>query len=147
MGATPQTPITYHTSLINHMSNILVGDSAVLPRFLFVLFSKSLYARQLSQWCNMTFTADNLLPSHSCIGVTWVKPPQGFEPRSPAWEADDLPTHLLSLFYLICIWMNKLESGWIILIPLIVNVTNIIKQSGVKSPILFCIYKEGLLNE
>ncbi len=26
--------------------------------------------------------------------VIWVKPPPGFEPRSPAWEADDLPTEL-----------------------------------------------------
>ncbi len=29
-----QTPIKYHNSLINHMSNILVGDSTVL---LFIL--------------------------------------------------------------------------------------------------------------
>ncbi len=29
------------------------------------------------------FTAGNLFPSHSCIGVTQVKPPPGFEPRSP----------------------------------------------------------------
>ncbi len=37
-------------------------------------------------------TAGNLFPSHSCIGVTQVKPQLGFEPGSPAWEADDLPT-------------------------------------------------------
>ncbi len=29
--ASPQTPIKCHNSLINHMSNILVGDSTVLP--------------------------------------------------------------------------------------------------------------------
>ncbi len=32
----------------------------------------------------MTFTAGNLFPSHSCIDVTRVKPPLGFEPRSSA---------------------------------------------------------------
>ncbi len=31
----------------------------------------------------MTFTAGNLFPSYSCIDVTRVKPPPGFEPRSP----------------------------------------------------------------
>ncbi len=36
-----------------------------------------------SNWCNMTFTAGNLFPSHSCIGVTRVKPPLGFESRYP----------------------------------------------------------------
>ncbi len=33
---------------------------------------------------NMTFTAGNLFPSHSCISVAQVKPPSGFEPRSSA---------------------------------------------------------------
>ncbi len=33
LGARPQTPINYHNSLINHLSNFLVGDSAVLPIF------------------------------------------------------------------------------------------------------------------
>ncbi len=28
--------------------------------------------------------------------VTWVKPPPGFKPGSPDWEADDLPTELSS---------------------------------------------------
>ncbi len=50
----------------------------------------------------MTFTAGNLFPSHSCIGVTRVKHLPGFEPRSPALEADDLPTDLsLPLLWLI----------------------------------------------
>ncbi len=40
------------------------------------------------------FTACNLFLSHSCIWVTRVKTPPGFEPRSPDWEADDLPTEL-----------------------------------------------------
>ncbi len=40
------------------------------------------------------FTAGNLLPSHSCSGVTWVKSRLGFEHGSPAWEVDDLPTEL-----------------------------------------------------
>ncbi len=35
-----------------------------------------------ANWCNMTFTAGNLFPSHSCIRVTQVKPALGFEPRS-----------------------------------------------------------------
>ncbi len=43
------------------------------------------YARvSQANWCNMTFTADNLFPSHTCIGVTLVRPPSGFEPRSRA---------------------------------------------------------------
>ncbi len=49
-----------------------------------------------ANWCNMTFNAGNLFSSHSCTGVhvTHVKPQPGFKPRSPAWEADDLPTEL-----------------------------------------------------
>ncbi len=44
-----------------------------------------------ANWCNMTFIAGNLYPSHSCIG--WPKSsPTGI--RTPAWEADDLPTEL-----------------------------------------------------
>ncbi len=35
-----------------------------------------------ANWCNMTFTAGNLLPSHSCISVMRVKPTSGFELRS-----------------------------------------------------------------
>ncbi len=42
----------------------------------------------------MTFTAGNLFLSHSCIAVTQVRPPLGFEPMSPAWEVDDLPAEL-----------------------------------------------------
>ncbi len=30
-----------------------------------------------ANWCYMTFTVGNLFPSHSCIGVTGVKPPPG----------------------------------------------------------------------
>ncbi len=38
--------------------------------------------------------------------VNWVKPPPGFESRSPDWEADDLPTELsllpnIMLFYIV----------------------------------------------
>ncbi len=28
-----------------------------------------------ANWCNMTFKAGNLFPSHSCIDVARVKPP------------------------------------------------------------------------
>ncbi len=35
--------------------------------------------------------------------LTWVKPPLGFKPGSPAWEADDLPTEL-SLHPFQCDW-------------------------------------------
>ncbi len=44
--------------------------------------------------CNMTFTAGNLFPSHSCIGGTQIKPLPEFEPGSLAWEMGDLPTEL-----------------------------------------------------
>ncbi len=37
----------------------------------------------LLNWCNMTFTADNLFPSHSCIG--WQsQAPTGIRPRVPS---------------------------------------------------------------
>ncbi len=39
----------------------------------------------------MTFTADNL---SFMQWVTQVKPPLGFEPGYPDWEADVLPTEL-----------------------------------------------------
>ncbi len=38
LGASPQTPIKYHNSLINHMSYIFVRDSAVLPLFFYATF-------------------------------------------------------------------------------------------------------------
>ncbi len=47
-----------------------------------------------ANWHNMTFTAGNLFPSLSYIGVTRVNLPLGFELRSPAWELDDLLTEL-----------------------------------------------------
>ncbi len=42
------------------------------------------YLHDQANWSNMTFTAGNLFPSHSCIGVTRVMPPLGFKPGSPA---------------------------------------------------------------
>ncbi len=39
----------------------------------------------------MTFAVGNLQFMH---WVTQEKTPLGFEPGSPAWEADDLPTEL-----------------------------------------------------
>ncbi len=49
--------------------------------------------------CNMNFTAVNLFPSHSCIGVTQVKPPPVFQLWSPAWEVDNLLTELSPYCY------------------------------------------------
>ncbi len=54
-----------------------------------IIISKSLFLNHYApvnqaKWCNMTFTAGNLFPSHSCIGVTQVKPPLGFELGFPA---------------------------------------------------------------
>ncbi len=50
--------------------------------YFYFSFIYSIHYSPVSQanWCNMTFTAGNLLPSHSYIG--WPTP--GFEPRSPA---------------------------------------------------------------
>ncbi len=80
---------------------------------------------QLSQanWCNNnTFTAGNLFPSHSCTstGVTRVKPLPGFEPMSPEWEADDLPTELylpLKWFFNLTgrNWLMQVKICWLIL--------------------------------
>ncbi len=73
----------------------------------------------------MTFTAGNLFPSHSCIGVTWVKPPPVFEPGSRAWELDKIPTELslplvmlcyIGLRYVTWVCLNSLQEtchNWI----------------------------------
>ncbi len=63
---------------------------------LFFFFKKKNHYAPVSQanWCNMIFTVGNLFPSHSCIGWPKSSPTPGFKPRSPASEADDLPTEL-----------------------------------------------------
>ncbi len=63
--------------------------------FLKIIFVENHYAPvSQANWCNMTFTAGNLFPSHSLHWGTQVKPPPGFKRGAPAWEADDLPTEL-----------------------------------------------------
>ncbi len=63
--------------------------------FFFLLFKKNSYAPvSQANWCNITFTAGNLFPSHSSYDLSRVKPPPLFVPGSPAWEVDDLPTEL-----------------------------------------------------
>ncbi len=44
-----------------------------------------------ANWCNMTFTAGNLFPSHSCI--VWPESSPHWD-SNPAWEADDLPSEI-----------------------------------------------------
>ncbi len=80
--------------------------TADIGTFFGFCFTKNHYA-PISQanWCNMTFTAGNLFPSHTCIGVTRVKPPPGLELGSPVWLVDDLPTGL------------SLPTIWPLLIP------------------------------
>ncbi len=60
--------------------------------------------------------------------LTWVKPPLGFEPRSPVWEVDDLPTKLslpLIIVYNIVNIINFLlssffqRSSYVILVTLL----------------------------
>ncbi len=51
----------------------------------------------------MTFTAGNLFPSHSCIGVTRVNPPPRFEPGAPEWEEGD---HLSTELFYYVVWFN-----------------------------------------
>ncbi len=40
-----------------------------------VCFFNHYVAVSQANWCNMTFTADNLFTSHSCTGMTQVKGP------------------------------------------------------------------------
>ncbi len=74
--------------LINNLSRLRLAQP--------VSFSLKNHNAPVSQAnrCNMTFTAGNLFTSHSCIGVTRVKPPLGFVPGFPACRVDDLPTEL-----------------------------------------------------
>ncbi len=56
-----------------------------LNRFLFInnirkTKKQQQYNVNFTNWCNMTFTAGNLFPSHSCIGVTRVVSPLRYEP-------------------------------------------------------------------
>ncbi len=62
--------------------------------FFFLNLKQKNYYAPVSQahWYNVIFTAGNLLPSHSYIDMTRVKPPPVFKPGSPAW--DNLPTEL-----------------------------------------------------
>ncbi len=66
--------------------------------FLVYFFRKNHYAPvSQANWCNMTFTAGNLFPCHSCIRWPESSPhqaPIGIRTGSPVWEADDLPTEL-----------------------------------------------------
>ncbi len=93
--------VNRHWHGTNHLFDIIKkvhlpcnDKSSSWCKILFVLFFLNHYAPvSQTKWCNMTFTA-GLFPSHSCIGVTQVKTPLGFEPRSPAWEVNDLPSEL-----------------------------------------------------
>ncbi len=82
----------YH--IIPYCNCILTIIRRVLPMRNFKKKIIIRYPVKLLTLCNVTFTAGNIFHSHSCIGMTWVKPPLGYEPVSPAWEADDLPTEL-----------------------------------------------------
>ncbi len=43
---------------------------------IFFIYRKNHYAPvSQANWCNLTFTAGNFFPSHSCIGVIWIKLP------------------------------------------------------------------------
>ncbi len=62
--------------------------------FYFFLFFINHYAPDSqANWRNMSFITGNLIPSHSCIGVTRVKPQLGFKPGGPQ-HADNIPTEL-----------------------------------------------------
>ncbi len=67
----------------------------LVPQRFFIIIKKNHYASvSQASWCNMTFTAGNIFTSHSCICVTRVKPHRDLNPRSAAWEADDLQNEL-----------------------------------------------------
>ncbi len=77
----------------NPLSN--QSDKKKMPQLLCIyLFVLNHYAPVCqANWCNMTFTAGNLVPSQSCIG--WPESsPNLFQTQVPAWEADDLPIEL-----------------------------------------------------
>ncbi len=63
-----------------------------------------------TNWCNMTFTAGNLFPLIHALGDPSQSPP-GFEPGSPDWEVDDLPTELSLPPIIILITIVKCKKG------------------------------------
>ncbi len=85
-------------------------------------------SRQVN-WCNKTFTAGNLFPSHSCIGVIWVKPPLAFKPGTRVLQDKRRTTYQMShpppplkinshLFVMLCKikLTGMISKGWIHLI-------------------------------
>ncbi len=84
----------YSVDCLRHFLVAYLNIEVYCYYFIIIIFFLNHYAPvSQANWCNMTFTAGNLFPSFMHL-VTWVKPPPGFDPGSPDWEADDLPTEL-----------------------------------------------------
>ncbi len=76
----------YHILFVTSPPSPNNSPSPHIPAWKFALFKKKIkkkyYYAQVSQanWCNMTFTAGNLFPSHSCIGWPESSPHQDLNP-------------------------------------------------------------------
>ncbi len=75
--------------------NIFLSPHHDIIKMFFVVVVFLNHYTQIGQanWCNITFTADNLFHSHSCIGWPKSSPDCDSNPY-PDWEVDNLPTEL-----------------------------------------------------
>ncbi len=73
----------HHLNHTNHLAFLKYNYISIFHYQLFFCFLINHYAPvSQANWCNMTFTAGNLFPSHSCIG--WPK-------SSPHWDLNPGP--------------------------------------------------------